>query len=91
MTHAHHGHDTVEREGTGFAAGMLLAVAVLVLLAVVGLALLFTQPWDDDGDAGIEQPVPGINEGGGDGGTGEGGGEGGGGTDGGGDSGGTGQ
>ena len=82
MTHADHGHhDTtvVERDGSGVGAGVMLGIATILLLAIIGLALLFTQPWDDDGDAGLVDPVPGINEGGG---TGEGTGEGtGGGTD----------
>ena len=78
MSHAHHGHDTVvERDvvrddGNGIAAGLILAVAVIVFLAVIGLALLFTQPWDEDGSGGgLNNPVPGTNDGGG---TGEGGG-----------------
>lgn len=71
MTHAHHDPHTTVVERDGYNAGLLMGLAIVLLLAIVGLALLFTQPWDDDDGGstapGIEDVVPG--EGGGDGGV----------------------
>lgn len=81
MTHAHHDIDVVDRGGP--ATGMVLGILALLLLAVIAFALLWTQPWDDDGAV---DTTPGIsdNSGGGTGGgSGTDGGTGGGGTDGG--------
>jgi hypothetical protein len=63
MTHMHepapHSHDrtVVEREYP--AAGLLVAIAVLAALVIIGLAVLWSAPWDD-GDANtvpVDPPV----------------------------------
>lgn len=68
MTHAHHDPHTTVVERDGYNAGLLMGLAVVLLLAIVGLALLFTQPWDDDGGTNtspaIEDVVPGDGGGG---------------------------
>ena len=58
MAHVHE-EPVVEREttivdgghgpGTGFGAGMMIAALAILAAVIIGLALLFTQPWDDDG------------------------------------------
>jgi hypothetical protein len=47
------GHDA----GTGFGAGMMVAALAILAAVIIGLALLFTQPWDDD-SAGTNPNVP---------------------------------
>jgi hypothetical protein len=68
MAHSHGDPHTTVVERDGYNAGMFMGLALVLLLAVIGLALLFTQPWDDDDGGttapGIEDVVPG--EGGGD-------------------------
>jgi hypothetical protein len=81
MAHTHydsdsHGHDVATRTDPGGFSAMMIALAVLIVAAIVALAVLWAQPWDDDGDAtpqapgvGEQVPVPGEGEGeGGDGG-----------------------
>ena len=78
MAHSHDPHGDVAVVDRGYGAGLLAALAVLLVLAVVGIALLWSQPWDDDGGAdttpGIENPLeggdPGTGGGTDDGGTG---------------------
>jgi hypothetical protein len=69
MAHTHGDPHTTVVERDGYGAGMFMGLAIVLLLLIVGLALLFTQPWDDDDGGtntspGIEDAVPG--EGGGD-------------------------
>ncbi len=56
-TDSHHVDVVDGRNGPG--AGLMLAIAALVVIAVVALAVLFTQPWDDDG--GVDTS-PGITD-----------------------------
>jgi hypothetical protein len=62
MAHSHdHSVDVVEHRD-GFGSGAIVAVAALIVLAVIGLAVLFAAPWDDDNSGGgTNNPVPGIN------------------------------
>jgi hypothetical protein len=66
MAHAHDAHthevDVVERSGYG--AGMMVAVATLLVLVVLGIVLLIAQPWDD-GNGGTTPNVPGVGDNGG--------------------------
>jgi hypothetical protein len=66
-SHTYHDHDDVVVDrSAGFPAGVLVALALLLVVLIVGLAVLFSAPWDDDGGARNPQPnVPGINDGGG--------------------------
>lgn len=58
MAHVHE-EPVVQREttvvesdhgpGAGFGAGMMIAALAIVAAVIIGLALLFTQLWDDDG------------------------------------------
>jgi hypothetical protein len=69
MAHTHGDPHTTVVDRDGYGAGMFMGLAIVLLLVIVGLALLFTQPWDDDNGGtntspGIEDVVPG--EGGGD-------------------------
>lgn len=74
-THMDDHHDTVTRTDPGGFSAMMIALAVLIVAAVVALAVLWAQPWDDDGgstpnvpDVGEQVPVPGEGDGGTDGG-----------------------
>jgi hypothetical protein len=81
MAHTHsegHGHDVVTRSDPGGFSAMMIALAVLIVAAVVALAVLWAQPWDDDNGStpdapgiGEQVPVPGEGDGGTDGGSGE--------------------
>lgn len=75
MAHTHH-DDPVHRDttviddrgiGAGFGAGMMIAALAIVAAVIIGLALLFTQPWDDDGTVdstpGVEDVVPDVPDG----------------------------
>lgn len=75
MAHTHssdtHGHDVVASSDPSGISAMMIALAVLVVAAVVALAVLWAQPWDDDGGStpqapgvGEEIPVPGEGDGG---------------------------
>ena len=74
MAHTHsdpHGHDVVTGTDPSGISAMMIALAVLVVAAVVALAVLWAQPWDDDGGStpqspgvGEEIPVPGEGDGG---------------------------
>lgn len=57
-TDSHHVDVVDRRDGPG--AGLMLAIAALVVIAVVALAVLFTQPWDDD-NGGVDTS-PGITD-----------------------------
>jgi hypothetical protein len=81
-THDTHGHHEVDVVDRGAPAGALVAVAALLVLAVIAFALLWTQPWNDDGASTSNPNVPGVSDNGG-GGTNDGGGSGGGTNDGG--------
>ena len=78
MAHPHHethGHEVARGDPTGFSA-MMIALAVLIVAAVVALAVLWAQPWDDDGGStpqapGVGDQVPAPGGGEGDGGSGE--------------------
>jgi hypothetical protein len=65
MAHTHGDPHTVVERDSAYNAGMFMGVALVLLLAVIGLALLFTQPWDDNGSSGpgIEDNVPGAGGG----------------------------
>ena len=60
MTHSSHGdtHTVIDRNGGG--AGLLVGLAIVVVLAVVALAVLWSAPWDDDND-GVDT-TPGISD-----------------------------
>jgi hypothetical protein len=64
MAHSHgdtHGHGGVADPGPGYASGLVLTVAALVVLAIIALAVLWAAPWDDnDGDS--TPNVPGITD-----------------------------
>ncbi len=66
----HHDRQVIDRGG-GTGAGMLIAVAALIAIVVIGLAVLWAAPWDDDGGntpnipdvtdnsgGGVDVPVP---------------------------------
>ena len=77
MAHTHHDtHDVIiDREGgPGVTAGLIAAIAVIVLVAVIGLAVLFSRPWDN-GSSNNTPNVPGISDNSGGGGGGNGGGD----------------
>jgi uncharacterized membrane protein YgcG len=64
MAHTHHDtHDVIiDREGgPGVTAGLIAAIAVIVLIAVIGLAVLFSRPWDS-GNSNSTPSVPGISD-----------------------------
>lgn len=70
-THETHGHGDTVVEGSGFGAGMMIAAATLLLVAVLAVVLLVAQPWDDGG-TDVTPNVPDVtdtNPGGTDGGT----------------------
>jgi hypothetical protein len=80
MTHSH-GHDTtvrdttvIDRDGDSGArtTGMLLGIAAILLIAIIGLVVLFAEPWEDDGGGGVTDTAPGITDDSGGGGAGEG-------------------
>ena len=52
------GHTT----GTGYGAGMMLGALAIVAAVIIGLALLFTQPWDDNNGGNT---TPGTSDSGG--------------------------
>ena len=57
MTHAHHDVEIVERGdgGTGFTAGVMLAVAGLLAILIITLAVLWAHPWSS-GSTHSSQP-----------------------------------
>ena len=60
-SHSDHGRDVVvDSGGNGFGSGLLLMLAALAIVAIVALAVLWAQPWDDDGDSSPN--VPGITD-----------------------------
>lgn len=68
MAHAHddvhtttHEVDVVDR-GSGFGAGFMLAAVTLIVLAVVGIAVLWARPWDDNNTRNNTPNVPGITD-----------------------------
>lgn len=68
MAHSHdpvvqHDREVIDNRGTG--AGMLIAIAALIAIVVIGLAVLWSAPWDDDGDATPNVPDVTDNSGGG--------------------------
>ncbi|HZP58063.1 MAG TPA: hypothetical protein VFC53_11010 [Dehalococcoidia bacterium] len=74
MAHTHyehepaHEHDVeyVERTGAGFGAGLLIALATLIILAAIAFAVLWSRPWSNgSGGGGANQPGIGDNSGGG--------------------------
>ena len=69
MAHTHsdvHEVDVIDRDGgTGLAAGVLLAVAAILVMGVIGLAVLFTRPWDDNSPNNNPTTAPGITDNGG--------------------------
>lgn len=73
MAHGHDTHTVVERDSANF-AGPIVALVAIVLLALVAFAVLWAQPWDDDGGGdttpGISNPVDDVIPGDTDGGTG---------------------
>jgi uncharacterized membrane protein YgcG len=81
MAHTHHDtHDVIiDREGgPGVTAGLIAAIAVILLIAVIGLAVLFSRPWDSGSNN--TPNVPGIQDNSGGGGGGNNGGDTGGGS-----------
>lgn len=62
MTHDSHSHGTVIEDRTGAGAGMLVALAAIIVIALIAFAVLWTQPWDDNDGGGIADPVPGIED-----------------------------
>lgn len=90
MAHTHEtpGHDTTVVEDRGY--GMFVALAAIIAVIVIGLAVLWAAPWDDDGgndivpnpditdDSGGDVPAPDVpgTDGGGEGGGESGGGSG---------------
>ena len=64
-----HGHTTVVEDRTGAGAGMLVALAAIIVIALIAFAVLWTQPWDDNDGAGVTDTVPGIEDNGGGGAT----------------------
>jgi hypothetical protein len=52
--------------GSGFGAGMMLGLLAIVAAVIIGVALLWTQPWNDDADSsapsvpGVEDTVPDV-------------------------------
>ena len=65
MAHTHDSHshgDVVIDDRTGPAAGLLVALAAVVILAIVAFAVIWAAPWDDDSDGVTEPSVPGITD-----------------------------
>jgi hypothetical protein len=52
------GRDT----GSGFGAGVILGALAILAAVIIGVALLVTQPWDDNGGSGTtpSQNAPGV-------------------------------
>jgi hypothetical protein len=46
----------------GPAAGLLVAIAAVLILAIVAFAVIWAAPWDDDGDGIADPSVPGITD-----------------------------
>ncbi len=74
MAHTHtdvHEVDVIDRGSGGIGAGLMLAIATLLVIAVIGLAVLWTRPWDGNGSTNNNNTNPGIsdNSGGGNGGS----------------------
>ncbi len=54
--------DVIDRgNGSGFGAGFMLAIATLLVLAVIGVAVLWARPWDDNSNNNTPN-VPGISD-----------------------------
>lgn len=65
-----HGHTTVVEDRSGSGAGMLVALAAIIVIALIAFAVLWTQPWDNDSGTGVGDAVPGIQDNSGGGGAG---------------------
>ena len=67
MAHVHDDvHDTrevdiIDRGGSGVGAGVMLAIAALLVVAIIGLGVLWARPWDDNGP-NTNPNVPGISD-----------------------------
>jgi hypothetical protein len=61
MAHAHepHPHDTTVVEDRGY--GVFVALAAIIAIIVIGLAVLWSAPWDDD-DSNDIVPNPDITD-----------------------------
>ena len=66
MVHAHesaplHEHEAVvTRDYPG--AGLMLAAAALIAVLIIGLAVFWAQPWDDDGGVNTAPVDPAITD-----------------------------
>jgi hypothetical protein len=77
----HRSTTVIEDRGGGFGAGLIVGIVAIVAAVIIGLALLITQPWDDNGSSTPGVPdtsdsapnLPGDNGGGDNGGGGGGG------------------
>jgi hypothetical protein len=69
--HSYREVDVIDR-GSGVSAGIMLAIAALLLIVVIGLAVAWSRPWNSGGTNNNNPNVPGIsdNSGGGNGGSG---------------------
>lgn len=66
MAHAHddlHTHREIEvvDRGTGVGAGLMVAIAALLVVAIIGLAVVWSRPWDN-GSSPNTNPNPGISD-----------------------------
>ena len=61
--HTYREVDVIDR-GSGVSAGIMLAIAALLLIVVIGLAVAWSRPWNN-GTSNNNPSVPGISDNGG--------------------------
>jgi hypothetical protein len=69
MTHAHHAHrdddvEIIERDRP-FGAGLTVAIAVIVIMALLAFAVLWSRPWSSGSGSRTTPNQPGISDNGG--------------------------